>query len=106
VDNYKNLPYKDWFEALDYMKNDISKIDFDIAILGCGAYGLPLASFIKEIGKKAVHLGGSTQMLFGVTGRRWETEYDMSHIINEHWVRPSGEEVIKDFKKIENGCYW
>lgn len=104
--NYKKLPYRDWFDALDDMKNDISKIDFDIAILGCGAYGLPLASFIKEMGKKAIHIGGSTQMLFGIIGRRWETEYDMSHLINEYWVRPLEEEIPENFKEIENGCYW
>lgn len=106
VGNHQNLPHKDWFKALNYMKEDISKIDFDIAILGCGAYGLPLASYIKEIGKKAVHIGGSTQMLFGILGKRWETEYDLSHIINENWVRPLEEEIPKNFKKIENGCYW
>ncbi|QNM86256.1 hypothetical protein H9W90_03810 [Polaribacter pectinis] len=106
IDNHKNLPFKDWFEALSFMKKDIEKIDFDIAILGCGAYGLPLASYIKEIGKKAVHIGGSTQMLFGILGKRWETEYDLSHIINENWVRPLEEEIPKNFKKIENGCYW
>lgn len=106
AEGYKDLSFNNWFEALNYMKNDISKIDFDIAILGCGAYGLPLASFIKNQGKKAIHLGGSTQMLFGVLGKRWENEYDLSHIINEHWVRPLKEEVPKNFKKIEGGCYW
>ena len=106
ADNFKNLLYEDWFEALDMMKNDISNIDFDVAILGCGAYGLPLASFIKEIGKKAVHLGGATQMMFGIVGRRWETEYDLAHLINGHWIRPLDEEIPLGFEKIENGCYW
>jgi len=104
--SYKSLPYKDWFEALEKMEKDINTIDFDIALLGCGAYGLPLASFIKNMGKKAVHIGGSLQILFGITGRRWETEYDMSKFINEHWVRPSKEEIPKNFKDVENGCYW
>lgn len=31
--------YKDWPEALDRMKDDIGRIDFDIALIGCGAYG-------------------------------------------------------------------
>lgn len=104
--NHTNLAYDNWFDALNSMKNDISKIDFDIAILGCGAYGLPLASYIKEIGKKAVHIGGSTQMLFGVLGKRWETEYDLNHLINDSWVRPIGEEIPKNFNEIEDGCYW
>ena len=33
---------------------------------------MPLAAFIKSIGKKAVHLGGSTQILFGIKGERWD----------------------------------
>ncbi|MEE9409087.1 MAG: hypothetical protein V3V28_13545 [Polaribacter sp.] len=104
--NHTNLDYENWFDALNSMKKDISNIDFDIAILGCGAYGLPLASYIKEIGKKAVHIGGSTQMLFGVLGKRWEKEYDLTHLINDSWVRPLGEEIPENFNKIENGCYW
>ena len=50
------------------MKNQIVKTDFDIAIIGAGAYGFSLAAFIKKIGKKAVHLGGPTQVLFGIKG--------------------------------------
>ena len=38
------------------MENEISGIDFDICILGCGAYGLSLAATIKRMGKKAVHM--------------------------------------------------
>ena len=64
------VPYKDWFDALKYMEDKINTIDFDICILGCGAYGLPLAAHIKRIGKKAIHLGGGTQLLFGIKGKR------------------------------------
>lgn len=59
-----------WFEALDYMTRECEKLDFDIAILGCGAYGFPLAARIKNMGKIALHMGGVTQILFGVWGNR------------------------------------
>ncbi|MEM7086970.1 MAG: hypothetical protein AAF489_12350 [Bacteroidota bacterium] len=104
--NHEAYPYKDWFEALEFMRRDLEKIDFDIAILGCGAYGFPLASFIKSLGKKSVHLGGVTQILFGIIGKRWEEEFDLSHLINEHWVRPSISERPANFRKVEDGCYW
>lgn len=104
--NDLSLKYKSWFEALEKMKNDISKINFDIALIGCGAYGLPLASFVKEIGKKSVHLGGATQMLFGIKGKRWETEYDLDHLFNEFWIRPSPEEIPNNANRVENACYW
>ena len=58
--------FDDWFEALDWMKCEIDKLDFDIAIIGCGAYGFPLAAYIKQSGKKAIHLGGAVQNLFGI----------------------------------------
>ena len=104
ADEKEDLPFKTWFEALDYMKDEISKIDFDIALIGCGAYGIFLADYCKQLGKKGVHLGGATQILFGITGKRWETEYKIN--TNEHWVRPSESERPRGLEKVENGCYW
>nr|WP_315199028.1 hypothetical protein [uncultured Flavobacterium sp.] len=104
--NHENVDFYDWFQALEFMKNEIEKIEFDIAILGCGAYGFPLASYIKKMGKKSIHLGGATQILFGIMGKRWELEYDMSEFVNEYWVRPSGNEIPINFNKVEGGCYW
>lgn len=60
--------HRDWFEAPDAMRAMVQGIEFDVAIIGAGAYGLPLGSRIKEAGKVAIHLGGSTQLLFGIWG--------------------------------------
>ena len=64
--------FKDRFEALDYMYKEALKIDFDIAVIGCGAYGICLASMLKNAGKQAFHLGGITQLWFGIKGKRWD----------------------------------
>ena len=98
--------FVDWFEALDSMKKLISQEDFDIGILGCGAYGFPLAAHIKRMGKKAVHLGGSTQILFGIKGRRWDSHPEIATLYNQHWVRPAPEDVPKNSQMVEGGCYW
>lgn len=103
--------FTDWFEALDYMKDEISKRDFDLLIVGCGAYGLPLAAFAKSLGKKSIHLGGGTQLLFGIKGKRWEGHYhgnDMrfNNLFNEYWVYPNVDERPKNLNKVEGGCYW
>lgn len=103
--------FTDWFEALDYMKDEISKRDFDLLIVGCGAYGLPLAAFAKSLGKKSIHLGGGTQLLFGIKGKRWEGHYhgnDMrfNNLFNEYWVYPNVVERPKNLNKVEGGCYW
>ncbi len=103
-----NVGHATWFDAYHYMCDEISNVEFDIAIIGAGAYGLPLASFVKDLGKQAVHLGGVTQILFGIKGRRWEAEYagTMANLFNTHWIRPLPSEVPKGYDKVENGCYW
>jgi hypothetical protein len=101
-----SVPFKDWFEALESMKKKTEMIDFDIAIIGAGAYGMPLAAHVKELGKKAVHLGGATQMLFGIYGQRWINDPRRNHLINDHWVRPLDSEKAVNAQRIENGCYW
>lgn len=40
--------YKDWFEALDTMKAQMDATDYDIALIGCGAYGFPLAAHVPS----------------------------------------------------------
>lgn len=113
--------FKDWFEALNFMEKEISKIDFDIAILGCGAYGLPLAAYIKRLGKQAIHVGGATQLLFGILGKRWTEQFkgktwkympgvelnlDYTDMFNENWTYPLIEDTPKDKEKVEDSCYW
>lgn len=109
--------YKDWFDALNFMKSEIEKHDFDVCLVGCGAYGFPLAAHVKRMGKQAVHLGGALQLLFGIRGNRWEDpnygvkEWGIpsgtySGLLNEYWVRPSKEEKPKIAGQVEGSCYW
>lgn len=99
--------FRDWFEALDYMKKQIDECDYDVAIIGCGAYGMSLAAHVKRQGKVAIHLAGWTQMLFGVYGERWVSQQSKySSVINQYWIRPNKSENVKNGDKIEGGCYW
>ena len=107
--------YRDWFEALEYMMSEIDKHDYDVCLIGCGAYGFPLAAHVKRMGKQAIHMGGSLQLLFGIMGNRWyhdEPHYENGVFIyyagleNKYWVRPSASERPKTHKVVENSCYW
>jgi hypothetical protein len=100
--------FPSWFDAYRHMCDEMAQVDFDICLIGAGAYGLPLASFAKSLGKQAIHLGGVTQILFGIKGRRWELEYaeTTAKLFNEHWVRPSESEIPANKDKVERGCYW
>lgn len=112
-----NSQFKDWFDALKWMEEEMTNIDFDICILGCGAYGLPLAATAKKIGKKSFHIGGGLQLLFGIKGKRWDNDgyhwknlpqlyTNYSSLYNEYWVRPSRTETPKAAKNVEGACYW
>jgi len=100
--------FKDWFEALDFMKSEMDKVDYDICIIGAGAYGLPLAAHVKRSGKKAIHMAGVTQLLFGIKGKRWENfiVWPYMNLFNEHWVRPGEEDKPKNADVVEGACYW
>ncbi|APB33229.1 hypothetical protein GlitD10_0911 [Gloeomargarita lithophora Alchichica-D10] len=101
-----NCDFPDWFAALEWMIQQISNIQFDIAIIGAGAYGLPLAAQVKRLGKKGIHLGGATQILFGIRGKRWDDDPFFQKLFNDHWVRPLSTEVPGNFQVVEGGCYW
>jgi hypothetical protein len=95
-----------WFDALDSMRDRVSAMEFDTAIIGAGAYGMPLAAHVKRMGKQAVHLGGATQLLFGIRGKRWDDREDFLHLFNDAWVHPSQAEVPANYRVLEQGAYW
>jgi hypothetical protein len=100
--------FSNWFEALESMKTKIDRTDYDICIIGAGAYGFPLAAHVKRTGKKAIHLAGVTQLLFGIKGKRWEQYivWPYTNMYNEHWVRPGENEKPKNAMSVEGACYW
>lgn len=102
----KDERFKDWEQALDYMYNEAMSCDFDVAIIGCGAYGMPLGAKLKQSGKIAIHLGGATQILFGIKGKRWESRELYMKLFNEHWVKPLETEKPASASLVENACYW
>ena len=98
--------FNDWFDALEWMKHQIENKDFDIAIIGCGAYGFPLAAHVKQIGKKAIHLGGATANLFGIRSHMVDQSTELSKLVNEYWVRASIDETPSGIEKVEGALYW
>lgn len=96
--------FPSFMRALEEMEGRIGQVDFDIALVGCGAYGSLLALYIKSIGKIAIQTGGSTQLLFGIMGSRWEKEPYVQTLQNEYWIRPLLKP--KGFEKIAKGAYW
>ena len=104
--------FADWFEALQYMKNEMDRTDYDICLIGCGAYGFPLAAHAKRQKKKVVHFGGELQLLFGIKGSPLQAikcglprDFYQKLFINPAWVRPEEYKNAHSLK-VENACYW
>ena len=102
----EQINHKNWFENLESMFIEAISFEFDIAIIGCGSYGLPLAAQLKKHGKQAIHLGGATQLLFGIKGKRWTQNESFNDLFNHYWVYPSINESPMSASQIDNGCYW
>ena len=104
----KDEKYSTWWEALDYLYEESMKKDFDIALLSCGPFGIPLCERFKKAGRSAIYVGGVLQLYFGIKGARWEGEpynYDKK-FYNEFWVRPEEASKPKGTDRLDNGCYW
>ena len=102
----KPSKYSSWTEMIADLKKQIDRIEYDIMLIGAGASALPLVAHAQRSGKKAVHLGGPLQLLFGIKGGRWDNGDIGKVFYNEYWTRPLLEETPEKFKNIEGGCYW
>lgn len=105
-----NHLHKNWKETFGMMCNDISKLDFDIALIGCGGYSVPLAGHIYDnLNKSAICIGGGLQLLFGVMGKRWENTEMWQSIQKEYkceFIKPSDSETIPNKELVMGGAYW
>lgn len=110
-----NHGHIDWFKALEWMKGEMDKEPYDVCLIGCGAYGFPLAAHSKRTGHQAIHIGGPLQLLFGIKGGRWEKptyarNYNLPDntylqlMNNPSWVRPS-EYKTKELEQVEKSAY-
>lgn len=98
--------FSDWFAALRFMQDAMDRADYEIALIGAGAYGLPLAAHAAAAGHMAVQMSGATQLLFGIKGRRWDEHPFISRLYNDAWIRPAAAEQVQNKEKVEGGSYW
>ena len=70
-----NVSTNNWLEEAERMSQEISTLEFDIALLSCGSYAMYLGNFIKhKLKKKSLYLGGVLNMLFNIYGGRYNHE--------------------------------
>ena len=100
--------FKSWYDALEHMYEEAMGRDLDVALIACGAYGMPLAAKLADSGRNVIHMGGALQLLFGIRGKRWDDMEELKGFYNDAWVRPGDDEKIdpEKEKNVEHGCYW
>lgn len=98
--------YNSWFDALAAMEAEMDAADYEVAIIGAGAYGLPLATHARDTGHVAIQMSGATQLLFGIKGKRWDDHPVIGKLYNDAWVRPAESEGIARRETVEGGSYW
>ena len=99
--------HSDWSAALEAMTAEIREREFDVCLVGAGAYSLPVCAFVRrELERSAVHLGGALQILFGIRGRRWDGHPILKGFFNENWTRPVQSERPRGRWRLEGGAYW
>jgi len=104
--HFMRLKWTDSLGLLEDLKTQMDNTDYDVVLVGAGIYSLPLVAHAKQRGKKGIHLGGGTQLFFGIRGGRWDEMKEFQPFFNEHWTRPAIEERPANFQMVERGCYW
>ena len=95
-------------KKLDYICQKINQLDFDVALIGAGALGIPLATHIKSLDKIGLSLGGHLQVIFGVSGARWKNDPEwVNGYLNQYWVDvpPNYHPPLKK-RLTDGGAYW
>jgi hypothetical protein len=99
----------DWVHHFNYFKNEVAKKkdDFDIALVSCGGYGMPISNYIyKDLNKSCIYVGGALQLFFGINGNRWKNNETVNKYKNSYWINPLKEDIPKNHLKVEGSAYW
>ena len=101
-----------WKWHFDKLKTTVENIkntffDFDIALVSCGGFGMPISDYIRtDLGKSVIYVGGALQLFFGVMGARWEKSDKIQEHVNSFWVRPLEVDRPSNPEYCEQSCYW
>jgi len=94
-------------DLFDALAAEMEAKRFDVALIGAGGLGIPLAAKAKALGKVALSLGGHLQVLFGLLGERWRADPEWQRdYITEAWIDPPEEYRSAEAHSGDYGSYW
>ena len=87
------------FDYIDSIMPKINEVDVDCVIISCGAVSSLIAN---RLNKDYLIIGSDLLTFFGIKHDRIKDKYSY----NQYWVDVPIEFKPKEYKLIENGCYW
>jgi hypothetical protein len=97
-----NVSTRNWLGEAERMAEEISALEFDIALLSCGSYAMYLGNFIKQkLKKKSLYLGGVLNMLFNIYGGRYNLK-GYKRLMQSVGLAPDSQINPLENKEIEN----
>ena len=109
--NPGGMQHSDWVESLAALQasTEWNASINQVALLGCGAFGMPLASHARTRGMSSIYVGGRLPALFGVAGTHDRSLPSVHARLNEHWIRPLSQEIPQVTDRSPNhevSLYW
>lgn len=98
--------FPDWEAQFRAVMAEVETSPYDVLLVGAGGISLLAAAHARDGGRIGFHMGGLTQILFGIMGRRWDASPFIAQRRNASWTRPEGDEAPRAAVKVEQGCYW
>lgn len=91
---------------LEFLREELGRKNFDVALIAAAGLSIPLDSFVKQMGKISLSLGGDLQVLFGVIGKRWrDKERWKRDFFNDWWIDMPDRYRPKE-ARFREGDYW
>lgn len=101
-----------WIDTKNFLESQIDMYEYDVLLCGCGALAPSLASYAKSKGKIGITMCSGTQLLFGISGKRWSLNEGFTHFhqcVNDYWCYPDQDDIPINKKIVEGSegmCYW
>jgi hypothetical protein len=95
--------FNDWLAMVRWFEDRVAAIyqrtPFDVALVGCGACGIPLTALVKKLGAIGIHLGEVTPILFGIRDGAWDKQPEHQRFLSPAWVDPQPSELPAAFSR-------
>jgi len=97
---------QDWQAHYEACVAELQEVEFDVALVAAGGYGMLLSAALYARGKSVMYVGGALQLFFGIIGKRWFDNKEVMALVTDDWIRPTKEDRPENCVRVEKGCYW